>query len=108
MAEIFSFRQEKWEARFYDLIRYYVKIFTKITLVTTNFFVAYNKIVSIYDIVKKEWKFHFFFKHTVIELLKNQKNLKNSDMNVGAYLENGDIMIIDTQDIHGENWKLVD
>ena len=86
MAEIIGYKQEKWEARFYDLIRYYVKIFTKITLVTTNFFVAYNKIVSIYDIVKKEWKFHFFFNHQVIELLKNQKSMKNNDMNVGAYL----------------------
>ena len=73
-----------------------MKIFTKITLVTTNFFVAYNKIVSIYDIVKKDWKFHFFFNHPVIELLKNQKSMKNNDMNVGAYLGNGDIKIIDT------------
>ncbi len=34
--------------------------------------------------------------------------MKTNDMNVGAYLDNGDIKIIDTQDIHGENWKLVD
>ena len=71
VAEIASYKTEKWNVHFYDLIRYYVRIFTRITLVTTNFFVAYNKVVSIYDIVKKEWKFHFFFEHDVIEVLRN-------------------------------------
>lgn len=85
-----------------------MRIFTKITLVTTNFFVAYNRVVSIFDIVRKEWRHHFFFESDVIELLRNQKNSKTSDVNVGAYMENGEIKIIDTADIHAENWYLTD
>jgi len=61
VSEILNYNIVKWKELFYDLVRYRVKIYTKITLVTTNFFVAYNKVVSIFDIVKKEWKTHFFF-----------------------------------------------
>jgi hypothetical protein len=86
----------KWDTLFYDLIRSRVRIFTKITLVTTNFFVAFNKVVSVFDVVRKEWKFHFFFESDVIELLRNQKVAGKNDLNVGAYLENGNIKIIDT------------
>ncbi len=108
MAEVSSFKTKKWSTHFYDLIRYYVKIFTKITLVNTNFFVAFNKVVSIYDIVKKEWKSHFFFSHDVIEVFRNQKKSKNKDVNVAAYLDNGDLKIIDTIDVNGDNWGLKD
>jgi hypothetical protein len=71
VSEVINYRIHKWKELFYDLIRYQVKIFTKINLVNTTFFVAYNKVVSIFDIVRKEWKMHFFFPSDVIELLRN-------------------------------------
>jgi hypothetical protein len=51
----------KWHFIIYDLIRNHARIYTAITLVNTNFFVAFNKVVVIYDVVRKEWKNHFFF-----------------------------------------------
>ena len=40
--------------------------------------------------------------------MRNQKKSKNKDVNVAAYLENGDLKIIDTIDVHGDNWELRD
>ncbi|CDW78106.1 wd-40 repeat protein [Stylonychia lemnae] len=108
VSEVVNFRVSKWKEIFYDIIRYQVKIFTKINLVNTSFFVAYNKVVSIFDIVKKEWKIHFFFPSDVIELLRNQKKTKHNELNVGAYLENGDIRMIDPADASSETWVLSD
>jgi hypothetical protein len=66
-----KFKIDKWYQIMYDLIRYNVKLFTAITLINTNFFVSYNNVVSIYDIVRKEWKAHFFLEDDVIELMRN-------------------------------------
>jgi hypothetical protein len=38
--------------------------------------------------------------------LRNQKT--KSDLNVGALLENGEIKILDTLDLHGDQWHLTD
>lgn len=66
-----TFDVDKWILVTYDLIRNHARIYTAITLVNTNFFVAFNKVVAIYDVVRKTWRYHFFFEHIVCGLLRN-------------------------------------
>ena len=61
----------KWHFVIYDLIRNHARIYTAITLVNVNFFVAFNNVVAIYDVVRKEWKSHFFMPSKVFGLLRN-------------------------------------
>lgn len=79
----------------YDLIRNYARIYTAITLVNVNFFIAFNDVVCIYDFVLKQWK-HFFFYggKKVSGLLRNQISTESHELNVGVLLENGEIQII--------------
>ena len=79
----------KWHFVIYDLIRNHARIYTAITLINTNFFVAFNKVVAIYDVVTKEWKSHFFFSSSVFGLLRNQISKEMQELNVGVLLENG-------------------
>jgi hypothetical protein len=97
---------QKWHFIMYDLIRNHARIYTAITLVNVNFFVAFNKVVAIYDVVRKEWKSHFFFKQQVFGLLRNQISKEMHELNVGVLLENGEIQLIDNpKSRHGE-WTL--
>ena len=50
------FKNDKWNQYMYDLTRYKVRLFTSLTLINTSFFVSYNKVVSMYDVIHGEWK----------------------------------------------------
>lgn len=41
------------------------------TLANTTFMVAYNNIISAFDIFKKIWIDHFIFDDEILELLRN-------------------------------------
>lgn len=97
---------EKWHMVMYDLIRNHARIFTAITLVNVNFFVAFNNVVAIYDVVRKQWKSHFLFKQKVFGLLRNQISSEMHELNVGVLLADGQIKLIDNpKSRHGE-WTL--
>lgn len=72
IADSYDYSDEKWDFVNYILIREKVKIFTGMTLVNTTFMVAYNNIVSTFDIFKKIWIDHFIFDEFVLNLLRNQ------------------------------------
>ena len=97
---------QKWHFIVYDLIRNHARIYTAITLVNVNFFVAFNQVVAVYDVVRKEWKNHFFFKQQVFGLLRNQISNEMHELNVGVLLENGEIQIIDTPVNRNADWTL--
>jgi hypothetical protein len=61
----------KWYFNTYDLVRNHARIYSAITLVNTNFFVAFNQVVAIYDVVEKEFKYFFYFEDQVVGLLRN-------------------------------------
>lgn len=81
-----------------------MRIYTAITLVNTNFFVAFNNVVAIYDVVKKQWSNFFYFTTQVFALLRNQISDKAHELNVGALLESGEVKIIDRPKVRGEEW----
>ncbi|TNV87473.1 hypothetical protein FGO68_gene17665 [Halteria grandinella] len=72
----------KWHFIIYDLIRNHARIYTAMTLVNVNFFVAFNQVVAVYDVVRKEWK-PYFFKQQVFGLLRNQVSDLMHELNVG-------------------------
>lgn len=94
MGEIIKLDPSKWDHVNFDKIRNHARIFSSITLINIHFFIAFNKIVAMNDVVTKEWKF-FPFTNTVAGLLRNQSPLNAHDLNVGVLLENGEIYIID-------------
>jgi hypothetical protein len=73
------------------------------TLVNVNFFVSFNQVVAIYDVVRKEWKAHFF-KQQVFGLLRNQISELMHEFNVGVLLENGEIKAIDPPANRNGDW----
>lgn len=94
----------KWHFNIYDLVRNHARIYTAITLVNTNFFVAFNNVVAIYDVVKKQWTNFFYFTTQVFALLRNQISEKAHELNVGALLESGEVKIIDRPKVRGDEW----
>jgi hypothetical protein len=78
----------------YDKIRNYARIFSSITLININFFVAFNRVVCINDVVSHNWIFQAF-DQKVSGLLRNEANPALQEMNVGVLLENGQIKLID-------------
>lgn len=62
--------------------------------------------MAIYDIVRKQWKSHFFFKQQVFGLLRNQISKEMHELNVGVLLENGEIQLIDNPKTRYGDWTL--
>ena len=48
---------EKWDYVVFDKIRNYARIFSSITLININFFIAFNRVVCINDVVARTWTF---------------------------------------------------
>jgi hypothetical protein len=94
VGETINLNPHKWDHVNFDKIRNHARIFSAITLININFFVAFNKVVAINDVVGKSWKF-YSFPYTVSGLLRNQISQNSFDLNVGVLLENGEIRLID-------------
>ena len=60
VGEVRELDPEKWDYVVYDKIRNYGRIFSAITLININFFVAFNRVVCINDVVTHAWSFHAF------------------------------------------------
>lgn len=106
VGEIIKLDPSKWDHVNFDKIRNHARIFSAITLININFFVAFNKVVAISDVVTKEWKF-YSFQNTVSGLLRNQTSTNAHDLNVGVLLENGEIKLIDRQN-EQEEWVILE
>lgn len=60
--------------------------------------------MSLYDIVSKKWIDHFFVDTKVVKVFRNEKDA--SAFNLGVYLENGKIELIDSSDTStAEHWE---
>lgn len=70
VGETIKLDPSKWDHVNFDKIRNHARIFSAITLININFFIAFNKVVAISDVVTKEWKF-YSFSNTVSGLLRN-------------------------------------
>ena len=58
-----------------------------------------------FDIISRTWVEHFFVNEKVVKVFRNEKN--ESDYNLGAFLERGRIMLIDSEDpADTTNWKM--
>lgn len=80
-----------------------MRLFPSYSLINTSFFLAHKNIVSLYDIVNKKWVNNFFVDTKVIKVFRNEKN--EEDFNLGVYLENGKIELIDSTDVsNANNW----
>ncbi len=106
VGEIIKLDPTKWDHVIFDKIRNHARIFSAITLININFFVAFNKIVAINEVVTKEWKF-YSFSNTVSGLLRNQTSNNAHELNVGVLLENGEIKLIDRQN-EQEEWVILE
>jgi len=49
----FTFIENYWDSRKYNLCKEHVKLFTSFTLANTSFFVSYLNFVSVYDVITK-------------------------------------------------------
>lgn len=94
VGETIKLDPTKWDHINFDKIRNHARIFSAITLININFFVAFNKVVAVNDVVTTTWKF-YSFPNTVSGLLRNQSSANVHDLNVGVLLENGQITLID-------------
>lgn len=95
VSEVVKHNQEKWTSLFYDLVRYAVKLYSKIQLINTYFYISHDKMVSMFDIVKKEWHGHYMFNSKILELLRNEKSDHILNYNVAIYLKSSEIRYID-------------
>jgi len=57
---------------------------------------AHGNIISLFDIIKKTWIKHFFVEQKVLKVFRNEK--VDHVYNLGAYLDNGRINLIDSED----------
>jgi len=67
---------DKWEYVVFYKIRNYARIFNSISLININFFIAFNRVVCINDVVSRTWTFQAFDK-MVSGLLRNEENPSN-------------------------------
>jgi len=89
----------------YKRITNSVQLYTSYALINTSFFVAHGNYISIYDIIAKSWKKTFSFDHKVMKVFRNQKN--ETDSNIGAYLDNNRVNVIDTDDVtNSDGWSV--
>jgi hypothetical protein len=81
---------------FHRMICNHFKFYPSYILINTTFFLAHGNIISVFDIIKKEWIKHFFVEEKVVKVFRNEKSEHN--YNLGAYLDNGKINLIDSED----------
>lgn len=59
VAEDSEYSDEAWHHIQNTTIKLYVKVFTATTLINTTLLIAYNNVVSSFDIIKKLWLDHY-------------------------------------------------
>ena len=71
VADEIAFKEESWFKMQLTQIKNFVKVFQATTLINTTFLIAYNNVVSSFDIIKKLWLDHYIFDESVVDLLRN-------------------------------------
>jgi hypothetical protein len=64
---------DKWDYVVFYKIRNYARLFSSISLIKINFFIAFNRVVCINDVVARTWTFQAF-DNKISGLLKNDAN----------------------------------
>jgi len=59
VAETIDYTEEYWQNIQNASIKNFVKVFTATTMINTTFLIAYNNVVSSFDIIKKLWNDHY-------------------------------------------------
>ena len=63
-----------------------MNLYESFSLINRNFFIAHSNYVSLYDILEKKWKKHYYFENKVKKVFRNQKD--DNSFNIGIYLSN--------------------
>ena len=96
----------EWSKIFFRTIANHFKLFPSFCLINTSFFLAHGKTISLFDIIKKEWVEHIFFDIKAVKVFRNEK--EEHVYNLGVYLENGRINLIDSEDTTDpRKWKII-
>ena len=95
VAKTFDEEKGYWDKIMYGKIRKFVKIFKSVAIANTTFFVAFDKIVSIFDLISKMWVDHFIFEEDIEEILRNQNSANSYIM--GVLLKSGKIKILESK-----------
>ncbi len=81
------------------------KFYPSFCLINTSFFLAHGNIISLFDIIKKKWVKHFIVEEKVLKVFRNEKD--DNLYNLGAYLDNGRIKLIDSSDpTNPDAWEM--
>ncbi|CDW75557.1 wd-40 repeat protein [Stylonychia lemnae] len=104
-----SYTDKLWAKISEQQIKQYLKLYGAFTLINTTFLVAYNNIVSTFDVIKKLWLDHYIQDETIVDLLRNQRDATSDDYIVGVLLQSGKIVPLESTNIDGINiWKQSD
>ena len=105
VAEEVTLTTKDWDKIFYRTIANNFKFYPSYCLINTSFFLAHGNIISLFDIIKKDWVKHFFVEEKVLKVFRNEK--ADHEYNLGAYLDNGRIKLIDSEDTTDpELWEM--
>ena len=105
VAETSDLSIQKLQSAHYQRIANHVKIYQSYSLINTSFFIAHGNYVSLYDIISKKWKKTFSFDVKVMKVFRNEKN--DVDYNIGLYLNNNRVRVIDTDDVtNSDGWEI--
>ena len=85
-----------WSCLFFEDIKYHVHFYTSFCLISTSFFVIHGKTISLFDVVNNKWLPHFNPAHEILKVFRNKKS--NKSYNLGIYLSNGKVNVIDSPD----------
>lgn len=86
------------EKRLQRMVANCLKMYPSYSLINTSFFVAHGNIISLFDILKKQWVSHFFFEEKITCVFRNKKD--SGAFNVGVYLSNGRLKLLDSKQPH--------
>lgn len=101
----FNCSDDQWKTLFYRTIAHNFKFYPSFCLINTSFFLAHGNIISLFDIIKKTWIKHFIVEEKVLKVFRNEKN--DHIYNLGAYLDNGRIKLIDSEDTtNPDSWEM--
>lgn len=76
-------------------------------MINISFFVAHGNYISLYDVIEKKWKKTFHFEEKVLNVFRNEKN--DYAYNIGLYLANNRVKVIDTSDpTNTDGWSIKD
>ncbi len=104
-AEESSISDEDWKNLFTRSISTHFKFYPSFCLINTSFFLAHGNIISLFDIIKKTWLKHFIVEEKVLKVFRNEKD--DHLYNLGAYLDNGRIKLIDSSDTtNPDTWEM--